>query len=371
LAVIFVLSPILGALTDQAPRRMPFLIVSTLVCVAMTMMIGSGSMVASLIYFGIANVAYNAGLQFYDALLPEVSTETTRGRISGIGVGVGYIGAFIGIGLGMWLLGTGIDDLPAAEQSLRYQRVFVVTGVLFLVFAIPCFLFVPERGRPNRRMSMAAISGAMTQVAATFRNTGRYPGLARFLIGRAFYADAINTVIVFMALYASDEVGMGTDRAQILLAVAIAFAVVGGLVWGRIVDRIGPKRTLTRVLQLWVLTFTWTAVVGFLPLPAWTFWPVPILAGVALGGTWTADRPYMLRLTPPARVGEFYGLYGMVGRFSAIIGPLTWSLVADVLGLGRPAAVTVLLGMIIASYIILAPVSDAPREWSDQERMPA
>jgi UMF1 family MFS transporter len=91
---------------------------------------------------------------------------------------------------------------------------------------------------------------------------------------------------------------------------------------------------------------------------------VPALAGLGLGGTWVADRPFMLRLTPPARVGEFYGLYGMVGRFSAIIGPFVWALVVDTLGLGRPAAIATLLVGIIISYFILKPVSDAPRNWS-------
>jgi UMF1 family MFS transporter len=153
-----------------------------------------------------------------------------------------------------------------------------------------------------------------------------------------------------------------------VLLVAILFAVVGGFLWGKVVDRIGPKRSLDMVLFLWMVVFVWAAVVGFLKLPGALFWPVPCLAGIARGGTWTADRPYMLRLTPPARVGEFYGLYGMVGRFAAIIGPFLWALVADVLGLGRPAAILTLLAGIVIGYIILRPVSDAPRDWSPEER---
>ena len=78
----------------------------------------------------------------------------------------------------------------------------------------------------------------------------------------------------------------------------------------------------------------------------------------ALGGTWAADRPFMLRLTPPGRVGEFYGLYGMVGRFSAITGPFIWAVVADKLGMGRPAAVLVLLASVFAGWLVLRPVSD-------------
>jgi UMF1 family MFS transporter len=70
----------------------------------------------------------------------------------------------------------------------------------------------------------------------------------------------------------------------------------------------------------------------------------------------------MLRLTPPERIGEFYGLYGMVGRFAAITGPLLWALVVDVLGLGRPTAIVTLLVGVLISFAILQPVSDKPLE---------
>lgn len=363
MAIIFCLSPLLGALTDQSPRRMPFLVVSTLTCIGFTLLLGQGSLLFSLIFFAIANISYQAGLQFYDALLPEVSTEENRGRIGGIGVGVGYLGSFIGVSVGLLLLRS-VDALPPAEQSMRYITVFQMTGVLFLLFALPCFFFVREQPKVDRRFTLASVGAAARQVGATVRSIGRFPGVARFLIGRVFYTDAINTVIAFMGIYVTNEVGFSTTEAQVVLIVAIAFAVVGGFIWGQWVDRIGPKRTLDIVLFLWVLVFILAAVIGYFKLPGVFFWPVPCLAGIALGGTWTADRPYMLRLTPPERIGEFYGLYGMVGRFAAITGPLTWALVVDVLDLGRPFAILMLLIGIIIAYFILRPVSDERRDWS-------
>jgi MFS transporter, UMF1 family len=367
MAVIFFASPLLGALTDQAPRRMPFLVVSTLLCIGFTLLLGQGSLASSLIYFAIANIAYQAGLQFYDALLPEVSTEENRGWIGGIGVGVGYLGSVIGIAVGSLIL-AGADQLPPAVQSARYITVFQMTAVLYLLFALPCFFFLRERPKPGRHFNWSSVAAATRQIGVTLRSTGKYPGLVRFLVGRIFYTDAVNTVIAFMGIYVTNEVGFSTSQAQLVLLVAILFAVVGGFAWGKVVDRIGPKRSLDLVLFMWVAIFIWTAVVGFLKLPGLFFWPVPCLAGIALGGTWTADRPYMLRLTPPARIGEFYGLYGMVGRFAAITGPFIWGLVADTLGLGRPAAILTLLVGIVVGYLILRPVSDARREWSPEER---
>jgi UMF1 family MFS transporter len=132
------------------------------------------------------------------------------------------------------------------------------------------------------------------------------------------------------------------------------------------------------VLRSWFGVFTLAAIIGIGGLPLWLLYVVAAWAGFSLGGIWSADRPFMLRLTPPARVGEFYGLYGMVGRFSAITGPAIWAAVTwftiQVLGLlpsvGQGIGVLTLLLLMTASYHILRPVSDTPRVWADKDRHP-
>jgi UMF1 family MFS transporter len=127
------------------------------------------------------------------------------------------------------------------------------------------------------------------------------------------------------------------------------------------------------VLLAWMVIFIGAAVVGIVGLPLWTLYAVAACAGFSLGGVWSADRPFMLRLTPPSRIGEFYGLYGMVGRFSAITGPVIWAAVTfltiQVAGMlprvGQGIGVLVLLLLVIVSYRILQPVSDQPRAWRD------
>jgi len=368
MAVIFVLSPLLGAMTDRARRRMPFLVVSTVVCVAFTALLGRDGLWLTATFFCIANVAYQAGLQFYDALLAEVSTDENRGRISGIGVGVGYLGSFIAVGLGLVL---GMDDKPL---------LFTLVAFFFLALSVPCFLFVKERGNPAPRpLGLSMVVESTRETVAALRDGARYPGLLRFLVGRVFYTDAINTVILVMALYTVNvavATGLGEEEGQraanLIMLGAITFAVLGGFLWGWLTDRWGPKRTLEVVLGSWVGVFLLAAAVGTLGLPLEALFFVAAWAGLSLGGIWTADRAYMLRLTPPARVGEFYGLYGMVGRFSAIVGPVIWAgvtgLTIQAMGLppavGQGIGVITLLALVVASMLILRPVSDVPRRWT-------
>ena len=374
MGIIFVVSPLLGAMTDRARRRMPFLVVSTMLCVGFTVLLARSGFWLTIIFFCIANVAYQAGLQFYDAMLPDVSTEENRGRIGGIGVGIGYLGSYIAVGLGIWL---GSDD-----KALLFSLI----AVAFLAFAIPCFFFVKERGNPNPRpINLKMAVESTKETVRTLAASQEYPGLLRFLVGRIFYTDAINTVITIMTLY-TVNVAVGTglsdadgeQQAKLIMMSAITFAVIGGFAWGWLADRWGPKRTLTWVLRSWVGIFVLAAAIGILGLPLRVLYVVAAWAGFSLGGVWAADRPYMLRLTPPARVGEFYGLYGMVGRFSAITGPGIWAavtwLTVQRMGLppqvGQGIGILTLLALVALSYTILAPVSDAPRVWAAKDLHP-
>jgi MFS transporter, UMF1 family len=393
MGIIFVLSPLLGAMTDRARRRMPFLMVSTLICVALTTLLARGPFLTTAILFIIANAAYQAGLQFYDALLPDVSTPENRGRIGGIGVGIGYLGSYIAVGLSLllthqqkvlekldrWFDWAWIDTWLGSltGQPVDKSLLFTIYAIAFLLFSIPCLVFVKERGNPNPRpINLAAMIESLRGTYAALRSSNQFPGLLRFLVGRVFYTDAINTVINIMVLY-TVNVAMrsglskadGEGKAQLIMLFAITFAIGGGFAWGWLADRIGPKRTLNHVLRFWICIFLLAAAVGIFKLPLPLMFVVAALAGFALGGVWAADRPFMLRLTPPDRVGEFYGLYGMVGRFSAITGPIIWAIVtASLIEAGaqpltaQGVAVLVLLLLVIVSYVILRPVSDAPRD---------
>lgn len=372
MGLIFIASPLLGAMTDRAPRRMPFLFASTLICILLTATLGRfGFMLAAICYI-LANIAYQAGTQFYDALLPEVSNESNRGRIGGYGVGIGYLGSYIAVGMSLYL---GTQDKPL---------LFVMTALLFLLFSLPCLLFVKERGNPNPRpIDLQMIRKSTIETVKALKDGARFPGLGRFLVGRVFYTDPINTVLTVMSLFTVNvAIASGLDKeagekkAQLILMFAITFAIMGGFFWGWLTDRIGPKKTLNIVLSLWIGNFVLGFCIGVFHLPMAAMYLLAGVAGFALGGVWSADRPYMLRLTPPERIGEFYGLYGMVGRFSAITGPGIWAVSTwffiQKLGLppltGQGISMLFLLAMMIAGFLILQKVDDKPRDWEALRR---
>jgi MFS transporter, UMF1 family len=152
------------------------------------------------------------------------------------------------------------------------------------------------------------------------------------------------------------QIGFSDGEKDLLILAGFAGALAGGLGWGRVVDRIGPAPALRVVLVLWTAVMAGAAAVGFGWLPRDAFWAVAPLAGLSLGCTWTTDRPLLIQLAPPERLGQASGLYAVTGRFGALIGQAVWGAAVGPLGWGSPAAVLILLALVVASAAVLRPL---------------
>lgn len=356
MVVVIVLGPWIGARSDHRGSRRSYLIPATLLCIVPTSFLASASVPVSLVLFSVALVGFNLGGVVYDAMLPDVSTPETAGKVSGIGVGVGYLGSFIAVVVGAVLL-----------DSFGHPAVFRAIAGLFLIFALPAFLFVKERPRPPHAGPPPALRDSVRRLIDAWQRARSFPGVARFLVGRFFYTDAINTLINgFLTIYVIEELDFSDDEVQALLAVAITGAIAGGIVGGRLVDRFGPRRMLHTVLNAWLVAFAIGITAGASDVKLLA-WPLGALGGLCLGTTWASDRVYMARISPPAHLGEFYGLYATVGRFASILGPLMWGLIVTVFGLPREVAMGALMVFLVVARLILGGVDDRPRSWSSAE----
>ena len=354
--IVILLSPWIGAVSDHAARRSRLLIPTTLVAVTATFLLASTSIGVSLVIYGIALIGFNLGGVVYDALLPDVSTQQDRGRVSGWGVGIGYVGSIIAVGTGSVLL-----------DAYGYPAVFRAIAVLFLLFATPAFLFIDERPRTKPVGRGPSPARSLHQLVATWKRAATYGGIVRFLIGRFLYTDAINTLIGgFLAIFVVQELDFTDDQVQLLLGIAIVAAIAGGIAAGRLTDRYGPRRVLFWALYTWIV-----AMVGGIAAAATgqgaLAWAIGPFGGLALGATWASDRVFMARISPPRYLGEFYGLYATVGRFATVLGPLIWGVIVNRLNLPRTVAMAALVGFIVAGRLVLGGVSDRNRVWSPED----
>jgi UMF1 family MFS transporter len=339
--VVF-LAPWIGARTDALGRRVPALVATTAVAVGATAVLGRGPEWLSLLALGVALVAFNTGSVVYDALLPVVSTPATRGRVSGLGVGVGYVGSFIGLGIG---------TVALEVLELTYPATFTLLAIGVVLFAWPAFVFIAEPARPPK--PAPGPGEVLVRLLRSWQRAATFPGMVRFLVGRFLYTDAINTLIGgFLAIYAIQELGLEPAQTTVLLAVAIAAAIPGSFFAGWAVSRFGALRVLRATLVAWIVALAAGVAAGTDGVSALA-WVIGPLGGAALGATWTSDRVVMTDISPPEHLGEMYGLYATVGRFATILGPLVWALVVDVLGLPRTVALGTLGVFVFAGFLVL------------------
>jgi len=351
MASVLLIAPVIGALSDQARRRMPFLAAGTLVCVVATFLLGGSNLLLALGLFGLAVVAFNVANMFYNGMLSEVSTEANRGTIGGMGAGIGYIGSIVAVGIGLLFV-----------ESRGHVFGFRTIALLFVLLSLPLFFFLKERRISEHSRGLPQqMSQTLVQLRETLGNIGRFPGLARFLFARFWFTWAVNTASTFAVLYASETIGFDDKRIQLVLLVGILVAIPCGLAIGRIVDKVGPRTVLSVILAGWVINLSAAVSIPWLGLSTNLWWAIGVFSGVLVAGTWACDRPFMLRLTPQRYLGEFFGLHSLTGRLSAIAGYFTWGFISTTLEFGQPAALVGLAVCAAISLILIRGVKDTNR----------
>jgi UMF1 family MFS transporter len=365
--LVFFTAPVLGAMADLRQRRVPYLVVLTVISVLLTAGLDlAGGVVVGVALFVAADLSYQSAIVFYNALLPAVAAGHGAGKISGYGTAAGYVGTI----LALVFLTFFVSDAETVRSVLgpfggwmeaggeQNSNAFLPTALLYLLFSLPAFFLVPDPAvRPPRPV---ALGMAYSDVISTLRNlrTG-YAGVGTFILATILYMDAANTAVSNMALYGREVFEMDSTEVRNLLLFSTVFAVVGSTASGFATDTVGPKKTLLVVLALWLVSIALAAAA----VGPWMLYLAGPLVGIALGGTWTVSRVMLVALSPPEKLGEFFGLFSLASKFSAILGPALTAMLLVVLGSLQGTAYRISIGSLAVimslGILLLARVPDA------------
>lgn len=393
-ALVVISIPLFGAISDATQRRKPWVVGFTIAaCVAITVMgivgqlglplVGVGvvdpapasgvisadfALLAVLGSFVVANYAYQGAQPFYNAMMPELAPVEQRGRLSGLGTALGYVGSITGVLLTLPfftgtipLIGTIPDSVIDSLRSIvpltshgGRVSVFLPTALLFLLFSLPLILFCRDH---NVRFGRQQVTwrNAFSDVRRTLKDARKYPGTLRFLLASFLYQDALGTIVANMALYAIFAMGFEKGSDAVLLLVLTIPAIIGSYTIGRLVDRFGPKRTLSWVIVGWIVL-----LIAMIAAPTRaSFWVVGAGIGLIFGGIATAERPLLLSLVPDMEGGRFFSLMVLSSRAAAVVGPFIWAFTVDGFtpgfGVGfayRAGVATVIVGMTLAWWVL-------------------
>ena len=356
---IAICGPILGAIADRSGRRKPWVAFFTLIAAGASLMLWQVEpetqfVLTALIAVALANFAFEMGMVFYNAMLPDLAPPERLGRWSGWAWGLGYAGGLTCLAL--VLVGFVQAETPwfgldkEAAEHLRITGPFV--AIWMAVFALPLLLWTPDKPATTEAIG-ASIRNGLATLAATLKNLKRYRDAAWFLIARMIYTDGLNTLFAFGGIYAAGTFGMTFEE---LIIFGIAMNVTAGLgaaafAWAD--DRLGAKWTITVAVAALVVLGTTVLVIESKTL----FWVFGVPLGLFVGPAQSASRSMMARLAPEEMRTEFFGLYALSGKATAFLGPAILAIVTDAFQSQRAGMATI-VAFFLVGLVMLRKVPD-------------
>jgi UMF1 family MFS transporter len=315
-ALILVSAPLVGAWADAHAAKKKLLLLSTVGCVlftALLALVSPGQIALALGLIVLSNYFFGTGENLIAAFLPELADSRAMGRVSGWGWAFGYLGGLAALGLCLlYLLFSG------KEASRAVPVTMLITAAFFAVAATPTFAFLRERAVPQR-----SSVDPLGRVKDTLKESRRHGDLRRFLACILFYQAGITAVISLAAIYAEQVMKFTMQQTITLILVVNVTAALGAFGFGYVQDAIGHVRALAITLVGWIVM---VCLAGFSQDVA-SFWIAANLAGLCMGSSQAAGRAIVGYLAPPARLAEFFGLWGLAVKAASIFGPLTYGVV--------------------------------------------
>ena len=315
---VLVTAPLVGAWADAHAAKKRLLFYSTVGCVLFTALLwfaSPGAVALAIVLVVLSNFFFATGENLIAAFLPELATSKAMGRVSGWGWAFGYIGGIVSLGVSLAYLMTRPEGTPASESV---PVVMLITAAIFALSVVPTFIFLKERAVPQ-----PAQANPWSSVLRTLREAHRFQDLRRFLVTILFYQAGIQAVIALAAIYAQEAMKFTTQQTIVLILVVNITAAAGAFAFGHLQDWIGHVRAMRLVLAGWIVMI----VLAYLAEGATLFWVAANLAGLCMGAAQAAGRAIVGYLAPPARLAEFFGLWGLAVKAASIFGPITYGAV--------------------------------------------
>ena len=346
--VVMVFGPALGVLADVTGSKKKFLLSMMWVCSAATAALwltgpGTVALAAGLVI--VAYAAFSFGENFCASFLSELSTPANCGRISGYGWSFGYLGGLGALGLAMLVLSVSPDGV---------RWVFVVTALFMVAATLPVLLLLRERKQPESHVARWWQLGWESVLRAA-RDLPQHRDLLRFFWAFLLYMSGLGAVVAFAAIYSVEVLGFTTGENLVLFASLQISSALGALAFGWWQDRAGSVNMLTAALLLWCLV----AVGAYFCQTKEMFFLVGNVAGLAIGSCQAGSRAVVSLLSPRERAAEFFGFWGVFGKFAAVVGPLFMGVLADMFDL-RVAVVSTLV-FFVGGLIMLRTVRMSAR----------
>ena len=344
---ILLSGPVIGAITDinqSTKRSLTIFTITSVFFVGLLYFLSAGSWILALIFFGIANFCFCVAQIPYDKILTKISTPEKFSIISNQGYAWGYAGGGL-----LFIVNALMSIYPTsfglASQSDAIRVSFLMVSIWWLLFLIPLLLNFQETR--DHQKSKGIVLSSLKNIVTTLKSAYQYKNAFLFLIAFFLFIDGAHTVIYLASTFA---LNLGLETSSIIQALILVQLVAfpATLIWGYVANRFGDKLvlyiTISSYIFIIIYSTTLSSALEFYLLAAWV--------GCVQGGIQGSSRGYFGKLIPKEKAGEFFGLYNVMGRAGAILGPLLVGTLLTLYGNVRIALLPIAILFIIGGLLL-------------------
>ena len=350
--VIAMLMPVLGALADYAGNKIKVFMGLTGLVLCFAQAIPMSAM-AFLTVYVLCTIGLNSSMTFYDAMLPDITTDERMDAVSSSGFAWGYIGSTVPFIVCLALImggpALGIPTMLATRLS------FIITGAWWLIFTLPLIRTYKQKyGRERGPQDSLGhiVGGVFSEVRHTMREIASNKTILLYMIAFFFYIDGVHTVISMATSYGS---ALGIDSTQLVLALLVTqfVAFPSAIIYGKLAGRVG---TLNMIMVAVAAYMGIVLFAAFFLKTAFEFWVLAILVGLFQGGVQALSRSYFGRIIPKEKSNEYYGFFDIFGRYASVMGTFLVSVVTSLTG--NPSLGVLSIGvLLVLGFVLLVRLS--------------
>lgn len=320
--LVAIIGPICGTLADHKGYKKPIFLLCMLLGAAGCAALGAAwSWLSFLVLFVIAKVGYSSSLVFYDAMLPEITTEERMDNVSSMGYAYGYIGSVIPFLVCLALvLGS---DAIGISQGTAMVIAFLITALWWLVCTLP--LLRSYRQNAYVELGKHPFLDTFRQLGRTFREAKQHKHIFLYLLAFFFFIDGVYTIIDMATAYGT---ALGLDTTGLLLALLLTQIVAFpcSIIFGRL----SGKYDTGLLIKVCIICYTGITLFAVFLKTQWQFWVLAVLVGMFQGGIQALSRSYLGKIIPPERSGEYYGLMDICGKGASFLGTTLVAVISQV-----------------------------------------
>jgi len=346
-------SPILGAFADRGSKKKTFLFAFTFLGVlaaCLLPMVGQGDWTSAMLLFLLGNLGFFGSITFYDSLLVSVSDSEEMEFTSALGYALGYLGGGL-----LFLVNIVTIMKPElfglADKVEATKLAFLSVGIWWALFSIPIFLFVPEHRPgdpiPPKVPAKQLVRESFQQLNRTFHQLRNHKYLGIFLLAYFFYIDGVNTIIK-MAVDYGMALGFSSDSLILAILIVQFASFPATLIFGSYVDKLGAKKSLFICIGIYTLVTIWAYQMS----AEWEFYALAVAISMVMGPIQSTSRAVFGRMIPSEQSGEFFGFYNMLGKFSAVLGPVLVAIVSMISKDPRNSILSVIALFAIGAFFL-------------------